>query len=287
MKVLSVPAVRPIMHLAAGVLSVVLPQRSRPGRRRVEEELRKLRADLEQHVQDRTRQLEEANRELEAFSYSVSHDLRAPLRAIDGFSNALLEDYGDRLEAEGIEHLHKLCAAARKMSRLIDDLLLLSRAARGPMERTLFNVSEMVETVALELTKNQPERHVEFVIAPQCLVWADRNLVRIVLENLLGNAWKFTGRTSTATIEFGFEGPDSDRVLFVRDNGAGFDMEYAHNLFSPFQRLHATDEYPGTGIGLATVQRIVRRHGGQVWIEGAVGRGATVRFTFGRPDQYA
>jgi light-regulated signal transduction histidine kinase (bacteriophytochrome) len=228
--------------------------------------------------------LEEANKELEAFGYSVSHDLRAPLRVIDGFSNMLLEDYGDKLNAEAIDHLRTIRTATQKMSGLIDDLLRLSRAARCPIRRSHFDLSEMVQAVAGELQRAEPERNMRFVIEPGCAANADRDLLRIVVENALGNAWKFTRRATGARIEFGTHGTGTSRAFFVRDNGAGFDAESSDKLFAPFQRLHTAEEFPGTGIGLATVQRIIHRHGGKVWIEGAVDRGATLCFTLGEPE---
>ena len=224
--------------------------------------------------------LEEANEELESFSYSVSHDLRAPLRSIEGFSQILLEDYAEKLDEEGKNYLGRVRAASRRMALLIDDLLDLSKVSRSPLRRELVDLSAQAREITAELGKSQPRREAEFVIADGLTANGDARLLRLVLENLLGNAWKFTSREGRARIEFestALEG--RDRVYFVRDNGVGFDEAYAGKLFGAFQRLHGPEEFEGTGIGLATVQRIVRRHGGRVWAEGEVGKGATFFFT--------
>jgi len=224
-------------------------------------------------------QLEAANKELEAFSYSVSHDLRAPLRGIDGFSQALLEDYHDRLDDTGRDFLQRVRAGSQRMATLIDDLLSLSRVTRSELQMAEVNLSALAAATAAELQKSDPTRAVTFAIAPDLVVRADPGLMRIVLQNLLGNAWKFTAKRSPAHVEFGVTANDHGRAYFVRDDGAGFDMAYAAKLFGAFQRLHAAAEFPGTGIGLATVQRIIHRHGGQIWAEGAPERGATFYFT--------
>jgi len=237
--------------------------------------------ELNQHLDRHAAQLEAANKELEAFSYAVSHDLRAPLRSIDGFSKAILEDYGDKLDRDGHDHLRRVCDAADRMGRLIDDMLNLSRVTRGEMRHERINLSDIARGVVTELKSAQPERDAEIVIADRMLVEGDPRLVRVVLDNLIGNAWKFTSKTAQARIEVGTVVRDGQRSYYVRDNGAGFDMAFAHKLFGAFQRLHAMEEFSGTGIGLATVQRIARRHGGTVWAEGAVGRGATFSFTLG------
>jgi light-regulated signal transduction histidine kinase (bacteriophytochrome) len=220
-----------------------------------------------------------ANRELEAFAYSVSHDLRAPLRSIAGFGQMLMEDYFHRLDEEGRDSLNRIFSATQKMGRLIDDLLNLSRITRAEMRRETVNLSAMVGKVA-EMKKNlQPERDVEFVIADGLFAEGDERLLNVALENLLENAWKFTGKCAPARIEFGAAENERRLVYFLKDNGTGFDMAYAGKLFQPFQRLHAMEEFPGTGIGLATVKRILDRHGGRVWIEGEPEKGATVYFT--------
>lgn len=223
--------------------------------------------------------LEAANKELEAFSYSVSHDLRAPLRAIDGFGQALLEDYAGRLDAEGRNYLERVRAGAQRMGTLIDDLLKLSRVTRAELNLEEVNLSVLAQEIAEGLRWREPQRQVEFDISPGLRARADARLLRIALENLLGNAWKFTGRRAEARIEFGATVRDGRPAYFVRDNGAGFDMAYAGKLFGAFQRLHGTTEFPGTGIGLATVQRVIHKHGGLVWAEGAVDQGATFYFT--------
>jgi PAS domain S-box-containing protein len=248
-------------------------------RKRAERELQALNAQLEDRIRERTGQLEAANRELEAFSYSVSHDLRAPLRSLHGFGQALLEDYGHCLDAQGRDWLQRIQAASQRMGLLIDDLLTLARVARREMRPTAVDLSALARTVAEGLRQRDPGRRVTFRIAEGLTVTGDAGLLQVALENLFGNAWKFTGKRPEATIEFGAGEKDGRRVFFVRDDGAGFDMAYVNKLFGAFQRLHAASEFPGTGIGLATVQRIVHRHGGRVWAEGAVDRGATFYFT--------
>lgn len=225
------------------------------------------------------RALQFSNRELESFSYSVSHDLRAPLRSVDGFSNILLKSYADRLDEQGRDFLQRMRAASQRMSQLIDDMLVLSRISRAELNKERIDLSALVETTVAQLRESFPEHTVETVIQPGIVVEADRRLVRIVLDNLLGNAWKFTGKTAHARVEFGGEVRDGHMECFVRDNGAGFDMAYADKLFGAFQRLHSASEFPGSGIGLATVMRVIHKHGGEVRAEGVVGQGATFRFT--------
>jgi light-regulated signal transduction histidine kinase (bacteriophytochrome) len=234
---------------------------------------------MEAEVFRRAQEIQAANQELEAFSYSVSHDLRAPLRSIDGFSQALVEDYAARLDEHGREYLHRIREAAQRMGRLIDGMLSLSRVTRAVLAREPVPLSAEARAIAAELKRSDPARQVEFVIAPGVIADGDGRLLRIVLENLLGNAWKFTAKTRDARIEFGTTRDGERPTYFVRDNGAGFDMKYAEKLFRAFQRLHSADEFPGTGIGLATVQRIIHRHGGRVWAEAEEQRGATFYFT--------
>jgi PAS domain S-box-containing protein len=225
--------------------------------------------------------LVEANKELESFSYSVSHDLRAPLRTIDGFSHALLEDCADRLDDAGKSHLHRIRAATQRMGLLIDDLLNLSRLSRTEMHRQSLDISSLASSVASDLRKAQPHRQIELRIEKDLKTTADPGLLRVVLENLLSNAWKFTSKRPSARIEFGMTRDNGTPAFFVRDDGAGFDPAYADRLFGAFQRLHATTEFAGTGVGLATVQRIVHRHGGHIWAESAIDQGATFYFTMG------
>ncbi len=225
------------------------------------------------------KELEAANKELEAFSYSVSHDLRAPLRAMDGFSESLLQDYGCSLDEAGQNYIQRIRKASQTMAQLIDDILKLSRISRTEMFRGIVNLSMMVKVIGEELKANQPKRQAEFLVAPEVIVNGDKNLLQIALNNLLGNAWKYTGKCEKTRIEFGVARQNGETVYFVRDNGVGFDMRYAGKLFQPFQRLHSSKDYPGTGIGLATVQRVIRRHGGRIWAESEIGKGTTFYFT--------
>lgn len=243
--------------------------------------LRQVYHDLDQRIRDRTLQLEAANRELEAFAYSVSHDLRAPLRRIDGFSQAILEDCADRLDDEGRRYLHRVREGTRHMGELIDALLTLSRVTRSELNRSRVDLSVLAQEITRELQDTWPERTVSTIIEPEMWADADPRLLRIALENLFRNAWKFTRKNESARIEFATLEQDGKTVYFVADDGAGFDMRYAERLFGVFQRLHSTEEFEGTGVGLALVQRIVHRHGGEVWAEGAVDGGACVYFTLG------
>ena len=246
-------------------------------RKKSEEEIQKLNQELEHRVSE----LATVNQELEAFSYSVSHDLRAPLRGIAGFSQALVEDYNDVLDDQGKDYTRRIHSATQRLTQLIDDLLTLSRVTRSEMNREMsVDVSSIVTSIGAQLRATNPNRQVEFVVAPRLITRGDPRLLRIALENLVGNAYKFTSKVPEARVEFGSAGKENGKTIyFVRDNGAGFDTTYADKLFGPFQRLHSANEFPGTGIGLATVQRIIRRHGGRVWAESAVGQGATFYFT--------
>jgi len=252
-------------------------------RRRAEQEVLRLNAELEKRVKERTAQLEYTNAELEAFCYSVSHDLRAPLRAIDGFGQALLEDFPKHVPEDAQRYLSRIRSSTQRMGQLIEDLLNLSRVSRGELERRDVDVSELARQVMNDLQHRDPERRVEVMIWEGMRAHADSRLLRAALDNLIGNAWKFTSKVASPRIEAGSV-RDAQRVtFFVRDNGAGFDMAYANKLFGAFQRLHSATEYSGTGIGLATVQRIVHRHGGRVWADAQPGKGAVFFFTL-EPD---
>lgn len=249
-----------------------------------EEEIQRLNAQLEQRVAKRTEQLRASVRELEAFAYSISHDLRAPLRGIDGFSLVLEEEYADALDADGRRLLQRVRAAAQRMGQLIDDLLDFSRLSRSDLHRTEVDLTALAENLVGSLEDLQPERDVTFEIQRGVTARGDERLLGIALYNLLENAWKFTARQEPARIEFGMHGGHGNRVYYVRDNGVGFDMRYVDRLFGPFQRLHPAGLYEGTGIGLATVQRIVSRHGGRIWAEAETGGGATFSFTLSGGD---
>jgi signal transduction histidine kinase len=235
--------------------------------------------ELEQRVVQRTRELSATNKELEAFAYSVSHDLRTPLRSIDGFSQALLEDYADKLDSTAQEHLQRVRRAAQRMAGLIDDMLNLSRVTRCELHREKLDLSAMARLIAAELQEAEPSRRVEFVIEDGLTTVGDPQLLRGAIENLLRNSWKYTSGHATARIEFGRSEEEGKHSFIVRDDGAGFDPRYADRLFGAFQRLHTAKEFPGTGVGLATVQRIIHRHGGEIWAQGAVEKGATFYFT--------
>ncbi|MDC4226298.1 MAG: MEDS domain-containing protein [Candidatus Manganitrophus sp.] len=269
----------PMFDATGNVINLVPSGVDITERKRVEEEIKKLNTDLEKRVAERTAELETANRELETFSYSVSHDLRAPLRAIVGFSRVLMIQYPDRLDPQGKDFLQRIDAAGRRMGELIEDLLNLSRVTRSEMRKEPADLTLLARSIAAELQRSEPERKATFLIRENLTVSADPRLLKIVLENLMGNAWKFTSKHPTATIELGAVERDGKKVYFIRDDGAGFDMAYAEKLFNPFRRLHNAKEFVGTGIGLATVQRIIDRHGGQIWAEGEVEGGATFYFT--------
>lgn len=248
-------------------------------RRRAKEEIEALNAELEQRVLKRTAQLEAVNKELESFSYSVSHDLRAPLRAIDGFSETLLEDYGQMLDDQGRDYLDRVRRAAQHMGRLIEDLLKLSRITRMEFQGEKVDLSALVRSVAEMCRQNNPRQVVDLLIQEGVVVWGDSNLLRIAITNLLDNAWKFTSHTTHPRIEFGVTVKDGKAVHYIQDNGAGFDMANINKLFDAFQRFHSANEFPGTGIGLATVKRIMDLHGGRIWAESEIHKGATFFLT--------
>lgn len=244
--------------------------------------LRKAHDELERRVEDRTRELVVANRELEAFSYSVSHDLRGPVDAVNGFAYVLGREYAAKLDEKGKELIERIRSSGKRMMQLIDDLLNLSRVTSGAMQRETVNLSEIVQNISRDLQRSAPERSAEFVIADAGGAQGDPQLLRVLLENLLRNAWKYTSHQPATRIEFGVQNTSTKRIYFVRDNGVGFDPRSAGRLFQPFQRLHSSAEFPGSGVGLATVQRIVRRHAGEVWAESEVDKGATFYFYLGR-----
>ncbi len=270
-----------VATLTALVLAAAVAER-----KSAEGEFRRLSLELERRVQQRTAQLEGTNKELEAFCYSVSHDLRAPLRTIRGFSEVLLEQYTSQLDARGQDFLRRTCDAGLQMDKLIEDLLKLSRVSRSEIQHRDIDLSVIAREVAADLKRTEPQRAVEFDITPGVSANGDERLLRLVIDNLLRNAWKFTGKKPDARIEFGRLNGDTS-PFFVRDNGVGFDMAYAGKLFGVFQRLHSPTEFSGSGVGLAIVQRVVNRHGGRVWAEAKVNSGATFYFTLPYPNSFS
>ena len=275
-------SISPVRNDAGKVVSAAIITHDISALKQAQHELEQLNRELEQRVTERTAELAAANLELEAFSYSVAHDLRAPLRAINGYSALVLEAIETRLDQASVDNLKRVRAASDRMGAVIDDLLNLTQLSRQEMQWRDFNLSESAATVVAALTGAHPERSVPVTIQPDMNTHGDPGLMRIMLENLIGNAWKFTAKTGAARIEIGTGQRDGQTVYYVRDNGAGFDMKYAHKLFAPFQRLHHADEFEGTGIGLATVKKIIQRHLGKIWIESAVDVGTTVFFTVGK-----
>lgn len=268
----------PIHDVDGSVKRIVLVYNDITDIKRAQEDLNSLNIQLEQRVIERTTQLQEANNELESFCYSVSHDLRAPLRHISGFANILSEDYGDRLDSEGGEYLRRICAVSCRMGRLIDDLLRISRISKAEMKFVDIDLSRSAEMAVAMFRDSEPERKVIVDIAKGMHSRGDATLLNMVVQNLIGNAWKYSARNQNAVIEMGKTTVDGKELYFVRDNGVGFDMAYHNKLFQVFERLHG-EEFEGTGIGLATVQRIIARHSGEIWAESAVGKGATFYFT--------
>lgn len=248
-------------------------------RRQTEQELAAYRNHLEEVVEDRTSELRAKNSELEAFSYSVAHDLRAPLRSITSFSQILLEDAADKLDKGGLDHLTRIIRAGHHMSELIDGILRLAQIGRSQITLAEVDISALVVKIRSRLERDQPQRKMRWAIQPEITGRGDPQLLSVVMENLIGNAWKYTSKNPQATIEFGVAHQNGKRVFFVKDNGAGFDMKYAENLFAVFHRLHKAEEFDGVGVGLATVRRIIQRHGGEIWSEAEIGKGATFYFT--------
>lgn len=254
-------------------------------RKKVEQELQLYREKLEERVAERTAQLNASYKDLETFCYSVSHDLRAPLRSINGFSQILMEDYGETLDSKALDYFTRIRSSIIHMDRLIDDLLSLAKVSRCEINMGSVDLSELARETASLMQQNYPDRTVYCQIEDNLTAYGDTALLRVLLENLFDNAWKFTRHTSNPKIEFGHTEKDAQKVFYIRDNGAGFDMKYSHKMFGPFQRLHETHEFPGTGIGLASVLRIVQRHGGEIWAQGEAGKGATFYFTIPGPGQ--
>jgi len=276
--------IAPIKDAGGVITNYVAIKEDITGPKRTEHQLQQLNEELEERIRQRTALLELANTELAAFSYSVSHDLRTPLRGIDGFSQALVEECGDQLSPAAKHYLQRIRAGTLRMGQQIDDLLKLSRASRSKLNRQRLDLSAMAAALVEEIRQGDPGRDLDVRIEPGLAASGDQGLIRSVLQNLLGNAWKYTAKVAAVRIEvFRAVQPDGTEAFCIRDNGAGFDMAYAGKLFAPFQRLHSTHDFEGSGIGLAIVQRIIRRHGGQVWATGAVDRGASFCFTL--PEQ--
>jgi light-regulated signal transduction histidine kinase (bacteriophytochrome) len=262
-------------------------ERAIEAQRLARDEVRLMNEELERRVIERTRQLEAANRELESFAYAVSHDLRAPLRSLSGFSQILFDGASDQLDENSRKHLHRIQEACQKMSALIDDLLKLSRLSRSEFNARPTNLSQIAAEAASAVRERNPGQNVQLELEPDMAVLGDARLLRIAVENLLDNAWKYTARTAQPHVQFGCEMRGNEPVYFVRDNGVGFDMAYASKLFIPFQRLHTEAQFAGTGIGLVTVQRIIARHGGRIWADAQTERGATFYFTLSLQPQLA
>jgi hypothetical protein len=269
----------PLIDAVGNVTSVVGFRVDVTARKRDEERIRQMNAELERRVLERTAELQFANKEMEAFCYSISHDLRAPLRSIRGYSEIVLQEFASKLDGRGGDFLKRACESAAQMNQLLDDLLRLSVISRGELQREETDLSEMAQEVVSNLKSAEPSRKVKLKIGRGLKARGDARLLQIALGNLLGNAWKFTGRKPNATVEFDLIHKDGERIFIVRDNGEGFDMEWKHRLFGVFERLHSASDFPGTGIGLAIVQRIIQRHGGRVWAEGKCGEGAAFYFT--------